>query len=232
LVNHFVLPNSWKEEQPTSMGKKNHLILWPKFFGSCQQVFRLNTNPCPHFFNPLYHKTILNSQKSFLPKIKWYSSSFCGRLWTQPKPQTFFQLVQIGFLATYHPLYLVVLMIWYLKFWMVYFHLEDFASGFFQLFQLCSRITHGHIYVHQCIAHVLGAICFLNMAKPSLGFVQFFLEKHYVTSLITPYAFNFMIHFKTFYPPPPIGCHNWRKMWSNSSRHMMCFRFSILIGCP
>jgi hypothetical protein len=41
------------------------------------------------------------------------------------------------------------------------------------------------------------------MAKPSMGFVQFFLEKHCVTSLITPYVFNFMIHLKTFYPPPP-----------------------------
>jgi hypothetical protein len=94
---------------------------------------------------------------------------------------------------------------------MVFEHLNDlFSSRRFCKWvfpTICSRITHGHIYVHQCIAHVLRAICFLNMAKPSVGFVQFFLEKHYVTSLITPYAFNFMIHFKTF-SPPPIGCHN------------------------
>jgi hypothetical protein len=55
-------------------------------------------------------------------------------------------------------------------------------------------------YVHECIAHVLGAICFLNMAKWFVGFVQLFLEKHYIPSLIAPYAFNFMIHFKTFSP--------------------------------
>jgi hypothetical protein len=29
-----------------------------------------------------------------------------------------------------------------------YFHLEDFASGFSQLFQLCSRITHGHMSIN------------------------------------------------------------------------------------
>ncbi len=129
---------------------------------------------------------------------------------------------------------MVVLMIWYLNIWMIYFHLEDFASDFSQLFQLCSRIAHGHIYVHQCIAHVLGAICFLNMAKPSVGFVQFFLQKHYVTSLhLMPSISRFILkHSPPPLPRPPIGCHNWRKMWSNSSRHMMRFLFPSWLGAP
>jgi hypothetical protein len=29
-----------------------------------------------------------------------------------------------------------------------YFHLEDFASGFSQLFQLCSCITHEHMSIN------------------------------------------------------------------------------------
>jgi hypothetical protein len=47
------------------------------------------------------------------------------------------------------------------------FHLEDFASGFPQLFQLCSHITQGHI-PHQ-IAHILGVACLLTMTKPLSG---------------------------------------------------------------
>jgi hypothetical protein len=44
-----------------------------------------------------------------------------------------------------------------------YFHFEDFANGFLQLFQFCSHITQGHISCQ--IAHILGVAYLLAIIK-------------------------------------------------------------------
>jgi hypothetical protein len=54
-----------------------------------------------------------------------------------------------------------------LKHFWDYFHLEDSASGFFQLFQICFHIAQGHISPQ--ITHILGTIHLLAMTKPSGG---------------------------------------------------------------
>ncbi len=48
-----------------------------------------------------------------------------------------------------------------------YFHLEDLANGFFQLFQICFHIAQGHIPPQ--IARVFGTAHFLAMAEPLGG---------------------------------------------------------------
>lgn len=135
------------ERRATNIYGQNHLILCPKFFGSCQQVFRLNTNPCPHFFNPLYHKTILTLKSPFCLKSNGILALFVEDYEPNQNLKLFSNSFKLVF-GHIPPLYLVILMIWYLNIWMIYFHLEDFASGFSRLFQLCSRITHGHMSIN------------------------------------------------------------------------------------
>jgi hypothetical protein len=48
-----------------------------------------------------------------------------------------------------------------------YFHLEDLASEFPQLFQICFHIARGHIPPQ--IARIFGVVCLLTMTKPLGG---------------------------------------------------------------
>jgi hypothetical protein len=71
-----------------------------------------------------------------------------------------------------------------------YFHPEDFASGFPQLFQLCFHIAQGHIPPQ--IACVFGVAHLLTMAKPSGGICSIAVGKHYIDSQAVFYVFNYV----------------------------------------
>jgi hypothetical protein len=69
-----------------------------------------------------------------------------------------------------------------------YFHLENSLNGFFQLFQLCFHIRHGHIPPQ--IAHVLGVAHFLAMTKPSHGVCPITMGERLYQFTSCTYAFN------------------------------------------
>jgi hypothetical protein len=56
-----------------------------------------------------------------------------------------------------------------------YFHLEDFANEFSQLFQLCFHITQGHI--PRRIAHIFEMVHILTMTKHLGGIHPIVMEK-------------------------------------------------------
>jgi hypothetical protein len=86
-----------------------------------------------------------------------------------------------------------------------YFHPEDSTNGFFQLFQLCFHITHGHIPPQ--IAHVLGACSFLAMTKPSNGVHPIVVGEHRIDSQATFYVFNSLKLLQHFFPTPIWNCN-------------------------
>jgi len=69
------------------------------------------------------------------------------------------------------------------------------------------------------------------MAKLFLGFIQLFLEQVIYHLVITPYAFNFIIHFQHI--PPPTNLMLWLKedvkKWFMASMHLW---FPSWLGAP
>jgi hypothetical protein len=86
-----------------------------------------------------------------------------------------------------------------------YFHLKDSANGFFQLFQLCFHIAHGHTPPQ--IARVLEANHLLTMIKPSSGIHPIVVGEHCIDTQATFYVFNSMKLLQHFFLTPIWNCN-------------------------
>jgi hypothetical protein len=104
-----------------------------------------------------------------------------------------------------------------------YFHFEDSASGFPQLFQLHSHITQDHIPPQ--IACVLGPTCLLTMTKSLGGVCPIVMAKtlYQLTSCIL--CFQLHDNFcNTFFPTPIWSCNNnpWHQVHPIPSPQLAC----------
>ncbi len=82
-----------------------------------------------------------------------------------------------------------------------YFHLENSTSGFFQLFQLCSHFTQGHIPPR--IARVFGVACLLTMIKLLSGIRPIIVGENIISTHKPHFMLSIPQHFcNTFFPTP------------------------------
>jgi hypothetical protein len=83
------------------------------------------------------------------------------------------------------------------------FHLEDLASGFPQLFQLCFHITQGHNPPQ--ITRVLGAAYLLAMTKPLGGISPIAVGETLYRLISRALCLQFHETFTTHFPPHQFG---------------------------
>jgi hypothetical protein len=81
-----------------------------------------------------------------------------------------------------------------------YFHPENSASGFPQLFQLCSHIAQGHNPPQ--IACVFGTAYLLAMTKLSIGIHPIIMAKTLYRLTSRALCFDFRKTFTTHFPTP------------------------------